>query len=270
VAASRGGGGALSPVPPATLLKIVKPAGGEQNSVHATYPVAGPDGLPTLETRVDLTAQANVSPTQATLAQGRSLAQNASLGGGDIGEQAPQSRTASAGTNGFGQARQRYTITAHIVGVLNSPDNLKLDLTSSPPGLNRAQMLAALVPVGSLVAGGGGADALETQLKYAVANLAVPTLLSPLTDAVGNSLGIGLDVSYQPDLPLFVTVTKQIGPRLDVTLSRSFGARGAVDTAIQPQYTLKLGYDFTRRLRLGVATDDQRSTTVTLESVLKF
>jgi len=257
-------------LPPATLLKIVKPANGDQNSVHATYPVEGPDGLPTLETRVDLTAQANVSPTQATLAQGRSLAQDASTGTGGIGEQAPQSRAGAAGGGGFGQTRQHYTITAHIVGVLNSPDDLKLDLTSSPPGLNRTQMLAALVPVGSLVAGGGGADALESQLKNAVASLAVPSLLSPLTDAVGGALGVVLDVSYQPDLS-FVTVTKQIGPRLDVTFSRSFGARGSVDaTLLPPQYTLKLGYDFTSRLRLGVATDDQKNDTVTLESVLKF
>ena len=46
---------------PPTLLKIVKPTDGGDNTVVVNYPVAGADGLPGVETRVSLTAQANVS-----------------------------------------------------------------------------------------------------------------------------------------------------------------------------------------------------------------
>ncbi len=246
-------------LPPSTVLKIVKPVTGDVNTVRATYPVIGPDGLPGLRTQVDLYAQATVTPSQASLSQYRSAAN------GTVGEAAPAVSSLSS-TPLFGGSRQRYTITAHIHGVLNSPDNLALDLTSSPGGLSRQQMLAALVPASALLAGGNGT--LENGVKQAL----IATALNPLTSTLGDALGLqDLNVAYDPNQPLFVTVTKQVGPRLGVTFSRSFGARGPTEQSLQPpQYTVRLGYDLTRRLRLGVSTDDQKNKTVTLESVLRF
>ena len=246
-------------LPPSTVLKIVRPVTGDVNTVRATYPVVGPDGLPGLRTQVDLYAQATVTPSQASLSQYRSAAN------GTVGEAAPAVSSLSS-TPLFGGSRQRYTITAHIHGVLNSPDQLALDLTSSPGGLSRQQMLAALVPASALLAGGSGS--LESGFKQAL----IATALNPLTSTISEALGLqDLNVAYDPNQPLFVTVTKQIGPRLGVTFSRSFGARGVTDQSLQPpQYTLRLGYDLTRRLRLGVSTDDQKNKTVTLESVLRF
>jgi hypothetical protein len=243
---------------PPTVLKIVRPVTGDANTVSATYPVIGPDGLPGLRTRVDLYAQATVTPSQASLAQYRSVA------GNGIGEAAPS--VSDLNTTSFGGTRQRYTITVHIHGVLNSADPLTLDLTSSPGGLTRQQMLAALVPASALLASGG--SDLEAGFEQAIVSAA----LSPLTSTLGDALGLqDLNVAYDPNQPLFVTVTKQIGPRLDVTFSRSFGARGATEQSLQPpQYTLQLGYDLTNRLRLGVSTDDQNNKTVTLETVLRF
>ena len=245
-------------LPPSTVLKIVKPVTGDVNTVNATYPYPGPDGLPGLRTQVDLYAQATVTPSQSSLAQYRSVA------GNGIGEAAPS--VSDLSTTPFGGTRQRYTITAHIHGILNSPDQLALDLTSSPGGLTRQQMLAALVPASALLASGG--SDLETGFQQALVSIA----LSPLTSTLGDALGLqDLNVAYDPNQPLFVTVTKQIGPRLDVTFSRSFGARGATEQSLQPpQYTVKLGYDLTNRLRLGVSTDDQNNKTVTLETVLRF
>ncbi|MGI4787211.1 MAG: DUF748 domain-containing protein [Janthinobacterium lividum] len=245
-------------LPPSTVLKIVKPVTGDANTVSASYPFIGTDGLPGLRTRVDLYAQATVTPSEASLAQYRSVAS------GNIGESAPS--VSDLSTTPFGGTRQRYTITAHIYGVLNSPDQLTLDLTSSPGGLTRQQMLAALVPASALLASGG--SDLETGFKQALVSAA----LSPLTSTLGDALGLqDLNVSYDPNQPLFVTVTKALGPRLNVTFSRSFGARGTTETSLQPpQYTLQLGYDLTRRLRAGVSTDDQNNKTVTLETVLQF
>ena len=257
-------------LPPSTRLVIVKPTNGiDRNKVSLLYPVADAQGVPTLQTRVDLTAQATVTTSEASLAQYRSSGNS-----GGIGEAAPEIATATRGGSTFGSGRQRYTITAHIKGVLNSPDSLDLNLTSSPPGLNRSQMLAALVPAGSLLTAagtGGGERALEDQFKTALASVALPTLLSPLTDALGGALGAELSIDYDPTLPLFVTVTKQILPRLEVTYSRSFGARGPVEaSSLPPQYNLKLSYSFTNRYRIGVSTTDQHDNAVTLEGVVRF
>ncbi len=246
-------------LPPSTVLKIVKPVTGDANTVSATYPFTGPDGLPGLLTRVDLYAQATVTPSQSSLAQYRSVA------GDSVGEAAPTVSDLSSATP-FGGARQRYTITAHIHGTLNSPDQLALDLTSSPGGLTRQQMLVALVPASALLASGG--SDLESGFKQAL----VATALSPLTSTLGDALGLSdLNVAYDPNQPLFVAGTVDLGPRLSVTYSRSFGARGTTETSLQPpQYTVQLGYDLTRRLRLGVSTDDQNNKTVTLQTVLQF
>ena len=258
-------------LPPSTRLVIVKPTNGiDRNKVSLLYPVADAQGVPTLQTRVDLTAQATVTTSEASLAQYRSSGNT-----GGIGEAAPEIATATRGGSTFGSGRQRYTITAHIKGVLNSPDSLDLNLTSSPPGLNRSQMLAALVPAGSLLTAagtGGGERALEDQFKTALASVALPTLLSPITDSIAGALGLeDFGVSYDPNLPLFVTVTKQLLPRLEVTFSRSFGARGPVETSLQPpQYNLKLSYSFTNRYRVGVSTTDQHDNAVTLEGVVRF
>ncbi len=245
-------------LPPSTVLKIVKPVTGDVNTVRASYPYTGPDGLPALRTQVDLYAQATVTPSQSSLAQYRSVAS------GTVGESAPA--VSELNTTPFGGSRQRYTITAHIHGVLNSPDQLALDLTSSPGGLSRQQMLAALVPASALLASGG--SSLEAGFKQAL----ISTALNPLTSTLGEALGLSdLNVAYDPNQPLLVTGTVDLGPRLSITYSRSFGARGTTETSLQPpQYTVQLGYDLTRRLRLGIGTDDQKNKTVTLQTFLRF
>jgi len=258
-------------LPPSTLLKIINPTGGQENTVQADYPVTGSDGLPGLQTHVDLTAQAKVSVSPGTLSQYRSVAS------GGIGEAAPQASVPNFSTGQFGNQSQRYTITAHIHGILNDPDpnKLALDLESSPGDLSRQQMLAALVPAGSLLGivggGAGGQNILESQVKQALGRVVIPSVLSPITDSIGTALGVDLNVDYDPTLPLFVTVIKQVGPRLEVTFSRSFGARGPVDQTIQPpQYQVKLGYSLNSRLQIGVSTNDQHDNTVSLDGVFRF
>ena len=267
-------------LPPSTLLKIVKPrdtesislGGNGNNYVSVEYPRLDENGAPSLQTNVNIWAQTTVSPTSATLAQYRSVA------GNGIGESAPKGGTASAAGSSLNGTRQRYTITVHIYGLLGSTDPKKLQVKpySSPGGLSDAQIFAALVPASALVAaaggGAGGQNVLEDQFKTALANVAIPTLLTPITESVASALGLeDVGITYDPSLPLFVTVTKQIGPKLEVTFSRSFGARGATDqTLLPPQYTLKLGYDITNRYRIGLSTDERKNNTVTLEGVLRF
>ena len=256
-------------LPPSTLLKIIKPATGDENTVQADYPIVGVDGLPGLQTHVDLTAQATISVSPNSLSQYRSVAS------GGIGESAPSSGSSLSGSQ-FGNQSQRYVITAHIHGLLNDPDpkKLALDLESSPGDLSRSQMLAALVPAGSLLGivsgGSGGQSQLENQFKTALSQVVIPTILSPITDSIGAALGLDLSVDYD-SFGARGTIVKEIGPRLEVTFSRSFATRGTVDQTVQPpQYQVKLGYSLNRRLQIGLSTDDQHNNTVSLDGVFRF
>ena len=255
-------------LPPSTVLKIIKSSENGANTVSVNYPVNDVNGMPGVQTNVNITAQTTISPSQTTLAQYRSVA------GNTVGEAAPQGDLAYS-NNPLVGGRQRYTITVYIHGLLGT-DGLQIDPSSSPVGLTKAQIYAALVPAGALVAaaggGAGGQSILEDQFKTALANVAIPSLLTPITESVASALGLSdLNVTYDPSLPLFVSVTKQLTPKIDATFSRSFGGRGATDqTLLPPQYTLKLGYDLTNRYRIGVSTDEQHNNTVTFEGVIRF
>ena len=115
---------------------------------------------------------------------------------------------------------------------------------------------------------------MKNEVAEAFSSIAVPELLSPLEESVAGVLGLeDFSVSYSPDVPVNVTLTKQVAPRLYVTYIRSIGSRtqGTVNQVLTPpEYILKLGYGITRRLQFTVSTDDQRDNTVALESVFGF
>jgi len=267
-------------LPPSTLLKVVKPQEGGENIVDARYPAtgAGTADQPGLESRVDLTAQATVSVSPALLSANTSAASQGIAYTPSVGEIPTQNQSAITNPFGAGQQSQRYKITAHISGLLNVPNRLTLDLTSSPAGLTRQQMLAALVQEDvylQLARGGGGAeDALKTQLGAAISGIALPALLSPLEDSIASTFGLqDFSVDYSPNAPVEVTLSKELAPRLTATYQRAFGARtpGAVNSILlPPQYQLKLGYGISRHLQLTVSTDDQRTNTVALEGIFGF
>ncbi len=267
-------------LPPSTLLKVVKPQGGGDNIVDARYPAADPGagGQPGLESRINLTAQATVSVSPALLNANTSAASQGVAYAPSVGEIPTQNQGAIANPFGAGAQSQRYKITAHIYGLLNVPDRLTLDLTSSPAGLTRQQMLAALVQEDvylRLARGGGGAeDALKNQLGAAITGIALPALLSPLEESIASTFGLeDFSVDYAPNAPVQVTLSKELAPRLTATYQRAFGARapGAVNSILlPPQYLLKLGYGISRHLQLTVSTDDQRTNTIALEGIFGF
>ena len=260
-------------LPPATLLRLIKPQDAAANIVDLHFPYydpTQPGAAPTMQTRVDVTGQARVTVSPEALAASQSSVRG---GVGQSGVSALFSPTTA-----FDSGSGRYTITAHITGDLNGSDLPNLDLTSSPAGLTRQQMLTSLVPASSLnnvFAGGGGAEkTLEKQFVLALNQIAVPTLLSPLEAGVAQSLGLtDFSVNYSPDAPVLVTLSKDLAPRLQVTYSRSLGARtaGAVNSVLAPpQYTLKLGYGLLNNLQISASTDDQRNNTLALEGVFGF
>ncbi len=253
-------------LPPATRLKFVRSETGNTVDVRYPSPVPTPDGQPQLQTYVDLTGQATVSVSQAQLASFRSDVPQAGAAGPSpslLGD------TATA-ASGLGQ-QQTYTITAHVHGILNDP-SLQIDLSSSPGGLSRQEMLAALSGVAGLQ-GLNSQAALQSELAGALTSTAGSLLLTPLENSVAYSLGLtNFDVAYSPNAPVLVTLGKEILPRLEVTYQRFLGPRqnGAVALGQPVQYTLKLSYGLTRRLQVSVSTDDQNNGTVALEDVFRF
>ncbi|MDQ2687002.1 MAG: translocation/assembly module TamB domain-containing protein, partial [Armatimonadota bacterium] len=257
-------------LPPATLLRLVKPQDASANTVDLHYPYydpTQPGSAPTMQTRVDVTGQAKVTVSPEMLAATQSTVRG---GFGQSGVSSVFSPTSNFDGTG------RYTIMAHIHGDLNGSDLPNLDLTSSPSGLTRPQMLASLVPAGALtnVFGGSAEKTLEKQFVLALNQIAVPTLLSPLEQGVAQSLGLtDFSVNYSPDSPVLVTLSKNLAPRLQVTYIRSIGARtpGAVNSVIAPpQYTLKLGYGLLHNFQISASTDDQRNNILALEGVFGF
>jgi len=243
-------------------------------TVDLHYPSPSPDPVnvpgPIMSKTVDVVAVANVPLTQAELAATAPAAPG--------GTGAPSSTTLATGA----QRAQVYQITAHIVGSLDDPSKLTLDLQSSPGGLTHNQMLAALgqqQTLMALVGGTGTQQAFVQQLQNAFNAVGIPYLLQPFESNLASALGLSsFTVDYAPDQPVQLTLSKRlanqgIGSRFEVTYQRWFGARtpGAVNIITQPpQYSLSLGYDLTNRLQLSVRTDDQHNTTASLQGVLRF
>ncbi|MEO7715006.1 MAG: translocation/assembly module TamB domain-containing protein [Capsulimonas sp.] len=254
-------------LPPSTRLKFIKPVG----IVDLRYPAtdATGSGEKVLEKRVDLYAQAAVSISPSMLAANQSYATGGFSGAVNSNNQS---------NNANYDRPQRYTITAHIYGLLDDPDHLTIELDSKPGGLSRSQMLAALGSQGAfmgLMAGSNSAEtAIKQQVGQALASIGVPMLLEPLEDQLATAFGLSsVVVDYSPDTQSFVTLTKDLGHRLELTYSHSFGSRetSSVNSLIAaPQYTLKLGYSLTNRLQLSVSTDDQKNNTLALEGVFGF
>ena len=251
-------------LPPSTRLTFIKPVG----IVDLLYPSTDSSGSgeKVLQKRVDLYAQAGVSISPSMLAVNQSYAT-----GGFSGAAAAQS-------NPNYDRPQRYTITAHIYGLLDDPDRLQIDLDSSPGGLSRSQMLAALGSQGAfmgLLAGSNSAEtAIKQQMGQALASIGVPMLLEPLEDRLATAFGLSsVVVDYSPDTQSLITLTKPLGHRLELSYSQMFGARstGAVNALVAPPaYTLKLGYSLTNRLQMSISTDDQNNQTLALEGVFGF
>ncbi|BDI33065.1 hypothetical protein CCAX7_51160 [Capsulimonas corticalis] len=253
-------------LPPSTRLKFIKPIG----IVDLRYPATDETGSgeKVLEKRVDLYAQAAVSISPSMLAANQSYAT-----GGFSG-----STTAANQASPNYDRPQRYTITAHIYGLLDDPDRLQIDLDSSPGGLSRSQMLAALGSQGAfmgLLAGSNSAEtAIKQQMGQALASIGLPMLLEPLEDRLATAFGLSsVVVDYSPDTQSFVTLTKPLGHRLELSYSQSLGTRetSPVNSLLAtPYYTLKLGYALTNRLQLSISTDDQKNQTMALEGVFGF
>lgn len=254
-------------LPPSTRIRLV----GSNNEVTLNYPRPNPDptnGPPeVLEIRVNLDAETSVTPSSALLAS------TVSAVGSTVGQ--PQQGTSATSAD---RQQQRYVIHAHISGVLGDPNN-QMELTSDPPGLTRAQMLAALGQQDALLAllkGSGTGNVISSEFSQALNVIGVPMLLEPLESSVADALGLSaFTVEYTPDTPIMITLTKPVTKKLSLTYTRSFGAATSttvnIPTNLQtPLYRIQLDYGLTRRLRIGASTDNVQGNTISLNGLFGF
>jgi len=253
-------------LPPSTRLKLV----GNSNEVVLRYPRPNPDptnGPPViLEKRVVIDAETSVFPSQTLLASTQS-AVNTGIGQAHTQTQQPTARP------------QRYTIHVHLAGSLDDPKGQVLELTSDPPDLTKDQMLASLGQQDALMAllsGNGTGNALTSELTQAVNAIGVPMLLDPIETGVAEALGLSaFTVEYTPDTPVLITLTKPLAKKLSVTYTRSFGGTSTTTSNLltnrqTPLYRIQLDYGLTRKLRIGVSTDNVQGTTLSLNGGVSF
>ena len=252
-------------IPPSTVLKFVKPYG----TVALDYPVPALDpatGLSSpLGKQVDLYAQATVRVRPSVLASSSSAVSAGSFSGSQI---------ANSIGSGLDNPVQ-YVIDVHIHGSLDSPDKLQLDLESNPGGLSRNAMLAALGDAGAFSGflGGNLENAFKEQVAEAFNSILLPSFIQPFETGVESAFGLSaFNIDLSPNAPIHVTFTKDLTPRLEVTYSRFFGARppGSISAALEPTYTVSLGYTLAKRLQVNVSTDEQNNNTVALQGVFGF
>ncbi len=164
----------------------------------------------------------------------------------------------------------RYQITALIYGTLKSDGTGLILKFSSEPNLAESQILGAL---GGQFVRDISAGAVDTGLKSLFAQVLSNQLGGVFLDSLYDYTGLDVSIDYNPGLPLVLSVTKQLTPKLEVTFTRldSSRAGGAVATSLSPpQYQLRLGYNLSKALRFSLSTDDQHSFGAALEGVFRF
>ena len=175
-------------------------------------------------------------------------------------------------------ASQRYSVTVMIQGDLGQPSGLNLTFDSDPPGLSNEQILAALggqQVLSSLLVGGNVQAALQTEAQQVFTGYALPTLLAPFESSVAQAFGLQeIDVDYEPESPLLITLYKQITPRIQIRYTKFVNSRqssGAVGSTLTPlEYSVAVDYYFTNKFRLDVSTDDQHDTTFGIGGAVNF
>ena len=151
--------------------------------------------------------------------------------------------------------RQRYQITMRVTGQAANP---QIDLTSSPPGLTREQMLAALGHVPALFA---SAEAgLQTELANALTAAAASTLFAPIENIFVQKLGFEqFSLEFSPIYPLSIYASRQLAGPWYLSFYRQITT--TLISAHDVQYQVVLSYRLKRIYQFSLGIDDQQTST---------
>lgn len=165
-----------------------------------------------------------------------------------------QSTTSVFAVNSLGQ-RDRYRITMRVTGQASKP---QISLTSEPPGLTQAQMLAALGHVPGLFT---SAEAgLESELASVLTAVGTTALLAPIENIFIQKLGFEqFSLEFSPMYPLSIYVSRHLFGGFYIAfyqqLTGSFAGVGTADTL----YEVVLSYRFKHLYQISVGANNQQT-----------
>ena len=165
-----------------------------------------------------------------------------------------QSITSVFAINSLGQ-RDRYRITMRVTGQASKP---QISLTSEPPGLTHAQMLAALGHVPGLFT---SAEAgLESELASVLTAVGTTALLAPIENIFVQKLGFEqFSLEFSPTYPLSIYMSRHLFGGFYIAFYRqltgSFAGVGTADTL----YEVVLSYRFRHLYQISVGANNQQT-----------
>ena len=165
-----------------------------------------------------------------------------------------QSITSVFAINSLGQ-RDRYRITMRVTGQASKP---QISLTSEPPGLTHAQMLAALGHVPGLFT---SAEAgLESELASVLTAVGTTALLAPIENIFVQKLGFEqFSLEFSPTYPLSIYISRHLFGGFYIAFYRqltgSFAGVGTADTL----YEVVLSYRFRHLYQISVGANNQQT-----------
>lgn len=149
--------------------------------------------------------------------------------------------------------RERYQITMRVTGQASKP---QIDLSSSPPGLTREQMLAALGHLPGLFT---SAEAgLQQELAGALTAVGASTLFAPIESLFIQKLGFEqFSLEYSPIYPLSLYVSRHLAGNWYLAFYRQITT--ALIAPHDTQYQVVLSYRLKSIYEFSVGADDQQT-----------
>jgi len=151
--------------------------------------------------------------------------------------------------------RGRYQIT---MGVRGPVGNMQIDLNSSPSGLSREQMLAALGHVEGIFT--SGETGLQQELGTILSAVGTSTIVAPLESIFTERLGFEqFTLEYSLRTPLSLFVSRRLFGNLYLSYFQQLST--ASDAIYSPGYEIRLGYRFKGNYDLSLGVDQQDTFT---------
>jgi len=152
--------------------------------------------------------------------------------------------------------RERYQVTLQVGGPV---DRMRVNLASSPPGLTREQMLAALGHVEGLFETAEGT--FQRELTRVLTAVGTGALFAPVEQLFIERLGFEqFTLEYSAATPLALFVSRRLFDGLYVSFYQRLS--GGLADSDYVFYQLQLSYRFRRLYQISFGVDDQQTSTI--------
>lgn len=162
--------------------------------------------------------------------------------------------TTAVATNQFGQ-RERYEILVSVSGLVT---DLSVNVSSTPPGLSREQMLAALGHVEGIFT--SGEAGLRQELGDILAAVGTGALFAPIEGLFVERLGFEqFSLEFGPEVPLGLYISRRLFGNFYVSFYQRLSSK--VTATSDRVYEITFSYRLRRMYFLSLGIDDQQVVT---------